>query len=139
MDEDRVRQRFACALNTYCQEFDNFFIAKILGLKISYPEDHCLVEFPVDDFFFNPQGSYHGGMLATIMDISMGHLIKSTTDEPGITLEMKNQYVRPLTVGPAKCRGEFIRKGRSISFLESRVWDQNDKLTACATSTWKMG
>ena len=79
------------------------------------------------------------GMLATIMDISMGHLIKEITGKAGITLEMKNQFLRPLTNGPASCEGKYIRQGRSVSFLESRVWDSNQKLIAHGTSTWKMG
>jgi len=78
-------------------------------------------------------------MLATIMDISMGHLIKEITGKAGITLEMKNQFLRPLTNGPASCEGKYIRQGRSVSFLESRVWDSNQKLIAHGTSTWKMG
>ena len=139
MDEKTARARFENALGTYRQDFGTFFIAKLMGLEISYPDDYCLVEFPVADFLFNPQGSYHGGMLATVMDISMGHLINHATGIAGATLEMKNQYMRPLTKGPARCEGRFIRQGRSISFLESRVWDADDKLSAHATSTWKMG
>ena len=139
MNEHIARERINTALRDYKQEFGSFFIAKMLGLKISYSEESCDIEIPVDDFLFNPQGTYHGGMLATVMDISMGHLIKKVTGNAGITLEMKNQFLRPLTEGPASCEGNFIRRGRSVSFLESRVWDANKKLVAHGTSTWKMG
>jgi len=139
MDEKRARGMFDTALGDYRQEFAHFFIARMMGLEISYPDDFCRVDFPVADFLFNPQGSYHGGMLATVMDISMGHLIKHTTGVAGVTLEMKNQYMRPLTKGPARCEGRFIRQGRSISFLESQIWDGDGKLSAHGTSTWKMG
>jgi uncharacterized protein (TIGR00369 family) len=139
MDEKTARAQFENALGTYRQDFGTFFIAKLMGLEISYPDDYCLVEFPVVDFLFNPQGSYHGGVLATVMDISMGHLINHGVGVPGMTLEMKSQYLRPLIKGPARCEGRFIRKGRSISFLESRIWDGDDKFSAHATSTWKMG
>jgi uncharacterized protein (TIGR00369 family) len=139
MDEIVARGRIENALADYKQEFGSFFIAKMLGLEILYRENNCIIKFPVEDFLFNPQGTYHGGMLATIMDISMGHLIKEVTGKAGITLEMKNQYLRPLTNGPASCEGKFIRQGRSVSFLESRVCDSNRKLIAHGTSTWKMG
>ena len=138
MDEAEARARFEFALGTYGQEFGSFFIVKLLGLEVSYPDDFCLVTFPVHDFLFNPQGSYHGGMLATVMDISVGHLIKHKTGVAGLTLEFKNQFMRPLINGPGKCEGRFIRQGRSISFLESRLWDGNSKLVAHSTSTWKM-
>lgn len=139
MDEKIARESFENAFGTYRQEFGSFFIVKMMGLEISYPDDYCLIEFPVADFLFNPQGSYHGGMLATVMDISMGHLINHATGVPGATLEMKSQYPRPLTKGPARCEGRFLRQGRSIGFLESRVWDGDGKLAAHGTSTWKMG
>ena len=99
----------------------------------------CIITMPVDDFLYNPQGSYHGGMLATVMDVAMGHLIKKTTGVAGITLEMKNQYLRPLTIGPARCEGRFLRHSRGLSFLEARIWDGQNRLVAHATSTWKMG
>lgn len=139
MDEKLARKRFETALTNYDQKFGSFFIAKLLGLEFSYKDSSCVISFPVEDFLFNPQGTFHGGMLATVMDISMGHLIKYEVGKAGFTLEMKNQFLRPLTEGPAICKGEFIRRGRSISFLESRIWDANEKLVAHATSTWKMG
>ena len=139
MDEEQVRRRFEAAMGSYTQDFGTFFIVRLLGLELDYPDEACVVSFPVDDFLYNPQGSYHGGMLATVMDISMGHLIKRTTGLAGITLEMKSQYLRPLTSGPARCEGRFLRRGRSVSFLESRVVDANARLVAHATATWKMG
>ena len=138
MDEAAARTRFEIALETYEQEFGSFFVVRLLGLEISYPDDFCLVTFPVHDFLFNPQGSYHGGMLATIMDISVGHLIKYKLGIAGLTLELKSQFMRPLINGPGRCEGRFIRQGRSVSFLESRLWDGNEKLVAHSTSTWKM-
>ena len=36
---------------------------------------------------FNPQGALHGGVIATVMDISMGHLLNHV-DGPGSTVEM---------------------------------------------------
>ncbi len=139
MDEQRAREMFEAALGGYRQDFGEFFIVKMMGLQISYPGEICLVEFPVPDFLYNPQGSYHGGMLATVMDISMGHLIKHTAGVAGVTLEMKCQYPRPLTKGPARCEGRYIRQGRTVSFLEAQIHDADGKLAAHATSTWKMG
>ena len=67
MNEHIARERLNTALRDYKQEFGSFFIAKMLGLKISYSEKSCDIQIPVDDFLFNPQGTYHGGMLATCL------------------------------------------------------------------------
>ena len=116
MDEGKAQKQFESALKTYHQSFETFFIAKLLGLEFSYEENGCVVTFPVEDFLFNPQGTFHGGMLATVMDISMGHLINHEIGKPGLH-EMKNQFLRPLTKGPASCKGKFYSKRQVNKFL----------------------
>lgn len=138
IDEDKARARFEDALATYRQEFETFFLARLFDLGFEYGEDFCRISFPVEEFLFNPQGSLHGGAIATVMDISMGHLLKHATGTPGATLEMKVQYMRPLTKGTATCEGRILRRGRSLCFLESRMFDGDGKLAAMATSTWKL-
>ena len=138
MDEDATRQAFEEALRTQRPEFGTFFLAKLFGLEISYLDDTCLVAFTVRDFMFNPQGSLHGGVIAMALDISMGHLLKHTVGRPGITLEMKTQYLRPAVAGTVRCEGRFLRRGRSINYLESRMTGEDGKLLAVATSTWQL-
>jgi uncharacterized protein (TIGR00369 family) len=62
-----------------------FFLARFLGLEISYGDEVCVVEIEVRDFMFNPQGSLHGGVIAFALDVAMGHLIKRSIGRPGIT------------------------------------------------------
>jgi uncharacterized protein (TIGR00369 family) len=137
MDEAQARQAFDQALASYEAAFGRFFLARLFALDFTYAEDRCIIRFPVRDFLFNPQGTLHGGVLASIMDISMGHLLHHSYGKAGATIEMKVQYLRPLTSGMATCTGQFIKRGRSIAFLESRVEDEAGKLAAMATSTWK--
>ncbi len=85
---------------------------------------------------FNPQGTLHGGVIATVMDISMGHLLKHV-DAPGTTLEMKTQYVKAVKEGRLRCTGEFTHWGKGIFYLRSTLIDENSDLIAFATSTWK--
>ena len=138
VDEAAARAAFEQALAGHDQEFETFFLARLLDLGFDYGEDSLSIRFPVRDFAFNPQGSLHGGIIATVMDISMGHLIKHVCGGPGATLEMKVQYLRPLTEGEALCEGRFLRRGRSLGFLESRMFDDGARLCAMATATWKL-
>lgn len=136
IDQDLARLAFDQALADHEQAFGQFFLAKLLGFAITYPDDTCRVEFPVRDFMYNPQGSLHGGIIALAMDVSMGHLL-NRLQGPGATLEMKVQYLRPLRGGAAVATGRVLRHGREIAFLESRLTDADGKLAAVATSTWK--
>lgn len=145
ISEDIARKHFDKALADHAQDFETFFLARFLDLSFEYlPEDApadakevCRVTFPVTDMIRNPQGVLHGGAMATVMDISMGHLVNKVAG-PGATIEMKIQYMRPVTEGMVTCEGRFTRRGRSLSFMESRLMDGDGKLAALATATWKM-
>ena len=136
MDEDAARRAFEDALRTYQQDFGTFFLARLLGLEISYPGDTCVISFDPAEFLFNPQGTVHGGVIATVMDISMGHLLHHATGGPGATLEMKTQYLRPAGTGTLTCTGRFLRQGRRVSHLSSELRDGEGELVAFATATW---
>ena len=118
------------------QEFGSFFLARLLGMVVSYEVDTCTVAFDAVPPLFNPQGTLHGGVLATAMDISMGHLLNRAAG-PSATLEMKVQYMAPVTAGPVRCRATFLRQGRSVSFLQSHAMRADGALAAHATATWR--
>ncbi len=138
MDDDLARTAFERAISSYEPEFGAFFLARFLDLHIAYPDERCVIEFPVHDFLFNPQGSLHGGIIATVLDISMGHLRRHQYGRSGSTLQLNIQYVRALRNGTARCEAEFLHRGRSIAFLQTRLFDEALQLAASATSTWKV-
>lgn len=145
VDEAAVRAHIEDAIENHEQAFETFFFARFLGLSFEYfpleapdaEKDMCRVTFPVTDMLRNPQGSLHGGAMASAMDISMGHLVKKIAG-PGATIELKIQYMRPVMDGLVTCEGRFTKKGRSLSFMESRLMGPDGKLAALATATWKM-
>ncbi len=137
MDEHAARRSFEHALATYRQDFGTFFLARLLGLEVAYPGDTCVITFEPAEFLFNPQGTLHGGVIATVMDISMGHLLHHAGGAPGTTLEMKTQYLRAVRAGTLTCTGRFLRRGRSVSYLASELVDAEAELVAFATATWR--
>ena len=84
---------------------------------------------------FNPQGTLHGGVLTTAMDISMGHLLHNVAGA-GATLEMKVQFLGSVAGGLVRCEGSFLRRGGRTSFLQSHARRQDETLVAHATATW---
>ena len=119
------------------QEFGSFFLLRLLGMAVSYEGECCIVSFTVTPALFNPQGSLHGGVLATAMDISMGHLLNHVAG-PGATLEIKVQYLAAVTAGAVRCRASFLRQGRSLSFLQSEATRADGVVVAHATATWRL-
>jgi uncharacterized protein (TIGR00369 family) len=145
VDEAAARAHFEEAIESHEQAFESFFFARFLGLSFEYlpldapdaEKEVCRLTFPVTDMLRNPQGSLHGGAMASAMDISMGHLVKKIAG-PGATIELKIQFMRPVMDGLVTCEGRFTKKGRSLSFMESRLMGPDGKLAALATATWKM-
>jgi acyl-coenzyme A thioesterase PaaI-like protein len=46
--------------------------------------------------------------------------------------------MRPVKEGTVTVEGRFIKRGRNLSFMESRLSGSDGKLAALATATWKM-
>jgi uncharacterized protein (TIGR00369 family) len=123
------------AMSEQRQEFGSFFLSRLLGFEVSYADGRCIVAFEALEPMFNPQGTLHGGILATAMDISMGHLLHHVAGA-GATLEMKIQYLAPVTGGWVRCEASFLRKGRTIAFLQSQARRSDGTVIAHATATW---
>lgn len=136
IDEAAARRAFDNAIETYEQDFGKFFLTRLYGMKFEYTREECRITFDLKDFMFNPQGGLHGGVIAFVLDISMGHLLYQRSG-PGATLEMNIQYLKVARAGRLTCIGRFLRHGKGISFLRSELIDENNELIAHATSTWK--
>jgi len=99
------------------------------------------VVFSYDPVFehYNPLGSIHGGIAATLLDSVMGCAIHSTLKAGNgfTTLEIKVNYVRAMTdkTGPVKAEGKIINVGSRIATAEGRLVDGAGKLLAHGTTT----
>ena len=93
---------------------------------------------PVFDHY-NPLGSVHGGVAATLLDSVMGccihTMLKAGTGYT--TVEIKVNYVRAMTdrTGPVRAEGKVINVGSRIGTSEGRLTDASGKLLAHGTTT----
>jgi uncharacterized protein (TIGR00369 family) len=136
IDEAVAREAFEQAIATHNQDFGEFFLIRLYGMDVEYTDEECRISFEVKDFMHNPQGGLHGGVIAFVLDISMGHLLYRRSG-PGATLEMKVQYLTVARSGRLTCTARFLRHGKSISALRAELVDANGEMVAYGTSTWK--
>jgi acyl-CoA thioesterase len=132
---DPVERARAAAADP-ASEFGNFWLSRFLDLDISYDDEEqtCQVVLPYAAHLCNPQGSVHGGVIATAMDISMGHLCHRFLST-AVTVEMQLRFFRPLA-GPGRIEGRVLRPGRRIVHLESRLFDEDGRMAVLATASW---
>jgi uncharacterized protein (TIGR00369 family) len=91
------------------------------------------------EYHYNPIGVVHGGLAATLLDSAMGCAVHSTLPAGGgyTTLEIKVNYVRPMTAetGRVRCEAKVIHVGGRTASAEGRVVDESGKLYAHGTTT----
>jgi uncharacterized protein (TIGR00369 family) len=93
-----------------------------------------------EEFHYNPIGVVHGGLAATLLDSAMGCAVQ-TTCPAGVaytTLEIKTNFVRPITLGAGvlRCEGTVLYRGRRSATAEGKLVEQaTGRLLAHGTTT----
>lgn len=110
----------------------NFSIAEV-------SEGRVVFVFEPAEYHYSPLGNVHGGVFATVLDTVMGCAIHSVLPRGSgyTTLEIKVNFIRPLTAatGPVRGEGTVVHAGKRTATAEGRIVDQSGKLYAHATTT----
>lgn len=90
--------------------------------------------------FDNGSGLIQGGILAAMLDNVMSRAVGQRLDDSRIiqTLEMKTTFVGPAPIGAVIGEGQVVRQGRSIVFLEGRLFSEAGALLVTSSSTAKL-
>ena len=115
-------------------------VSTLIGFEAVEVEDRRAV-FRLDarrDRHANPMGTLHGGILCDIADGAMGMACASLLEvgESFTTLELKINYLRPVTDARLEARARVVHAGKSMVYLECEVVSLPDeKLVAKTSST----
>lgn len=90
--------------------------------------------------FLNPAGYIQGGLLAAMLDDTMGPAVFAMTggDTYTATMDMNVSYLAPALPGPLVGEGRVVQLGKSVGFLEAALMDCEGKIVARATSTARL-
>jgi uncharacterized protein (TIGR00369 family) len=116
-------------------------IAELLGFEPVEAEEGRVVFAAVPEpKHYNPIGTVHGGLAATLLDSAMGCAVHSTLPAGTgyTTLELKVNFTRPITTetGRILCEGTVVHRGGRVATAEGRVYAEADgKLLAHGTTT----
>jgi len=92
----------------------------------------------VDDRHLNPAGSVHGGMLATLVDTTMGAAVRSAVDEEvPATSQLTVTYLRPGKPGELVVTAKVSKRGDSLTVCEADV-EQDGKALVHALATFAL-
>lgn len=95
------------------------------------------VAFTATEEFTNPIGNVQGGLLAAMLDDTLGPALVATLDEGqfAVTLELKVSFLRPARPGRFVGHGRVAHRGGSIAFLEGNLAGEDGDHVATATAT----
>jgi uncharacterized protein (TIGR00369 family) len=115
-------------------------IAVLLGMWIEeLSEGHAVFAVEPAEYHYNPIGTVHGGLAATLLDSALGCAIHSMLPAGTgyTTLQLNVNYLRPITdkTGVVYSTGNVIQVGGRVATAEGRVTDTDGKLYAHATTT----
>jgi len=84
-----------------------------------------------------PYGIVHGGVVATIIDTATfwAGFLRLPEDVGLVNVDLKLNYLQPVIDGKIRAKGSCMRHGRSLSYTEAGVFDEDDNLIAHGTST----
>ncbi|GGL66874.1 phenylacetic acid degradation protein [Deinococcus aerolatus] len=118
-------------------------IGQTLGFTIGGEEDvqegRVTFRMRPEEFHYNPIGSVHGGVYATLLDSALGCAIH-TLLPAGVgytTLDLAVKYLRPLQLGLGEVRAvaEVISVSRRVATATAQIVDDAGKVYATATTT----
>ena len=115
-------------------------IAVLLGMGIVEVEPgRVTFSLEVGEHLYNPIGSVHGGIFATLLDSAMGCAVHSTLD-PGqayTTLTLSVNLVKALTLSTPSvlATGQVVSAGRRVVTASGQITGPDGTLYAHATTT----
>jgi len=116
--------------------------ARLLGRRIVSTDRRAGVvelEFQALPEFANRHGGVMGGMLAAMLDSTVGCAAVATLGgQSVVTLTMHVTYLRPAAIGTIHARGRVVHRGGSIAFAEGELRDRSGEVAASATATLRI-
>ena len=99
--------------------------------------DEAVVKLTAERFHLQAYGIVHGGVLATLIDTATFWAVymRIPQDAGLVNIDLKLNYLKPVEAGLLTAESRAIRSGRSVSYAEARVWDDQRVLVAHGTST----
>jgi uncharacterized protein (TIGR00369 family) len=114
----------------------------VIGYRLTeWREDFARLELTLDEKHLNRSGVVHGGVLATMLDVTLGYA-GIYTGEPGrirraVTLTMTTSYIGQAKTGILRCIAKRRGGGKTIYMATGEIRDEADNLIALGEGTFR--
>jgi len=113
---------------------------ELVGTELSNTEEgRAVVSLRAEERHLNPNGTVHGGVVYTLVDVSMAEALKTMAegDERPVTIEIKINYLEPGKPGTLTSTAQVRKGGKRLVIVEAEVaQEDDDEIVALATGTY---
>jgi len=105
---------------------------------VSVGDGESELRLEVQPHHLNPGKIVHGGVLATLLDASIGLALRSKLgmSTEHVTIELDVHYLSPARTGALIGRGRAVRVGGRVSYGEAELFTEDGTLVAKGTATF---
>jgi uncharacterized protein (TIGR00369 family) len=103
--------------------------------------EHVMSEMPVQRGIMNPYGGVHAGAMLWFADVTATVLAMGSSDfKEGMSgfplaITLNANFTGNQKEGKLKAVASFVKKGKTVSVVRTKVFGDNDKLIAEVTTT----
>jgi acyl-CoA thioesterase len=96
------------------------------------------VKCNVFESILNSSGSVHGGVLATLVDTSIGNAVLSKLDsnQSTVTVDLNIKYIKPARGTTILAKASLSNKGGKLAVGTCEIFDDNNNLVAIGNATF---
>lgn len=119
------------------------FVDHLGARLLSCAEGASHVELDLAPHHCNSFGVAHGGVLMTLLDVTMAMAGRSRTyhaddEQMGlVTIEMKTTFMQPAQGARIASHGRCVYRTRTMAFCEADIVDEGGRTVARASGTFK--
>lgn len=125
------------------QSLNKNTIMGVLGLNYTAFDGKSLTaELPVTPKVHQPHGLLHGGVNAILAE-TVGSLLSALQYTPedkkgAVGINIQVNHIKAVRSGKITAKATFLKKGKSVDYIEIEIRNDEDELTAHATMTNKI-
>ena len=120
---------------------ENVPMGALMGISSIAIDDKGQVTFSItpQEFHYNPLGTVHGGLAATLLDSCNSISANCQLDKGFITMttDIRINFLRPMTIktGEVTATANLEKVGRKVIFVNGSLLDKDGKVYATSSST----
>ncbi|MFC3041852.1 PaaI family thioesterase [Virgibacillus xinjiangensis] len=126
-------------LNDVRESFESSPFFSHIGFEIlEFEEGNIRLKLPIRRELLNANESLHGGVHATMLDLSLGMAIRSVTKTRCTTISLNVNYLSPSIEGEVFATAKIVKQGYRMVVAEGEMMDEAGNLLAKGIGTYKL-